>query len=236
MKLLAIETSTVACSVAVLCDGRIFEQHAARAREHTRLAGPMIEASLADAGLELKALDSLVLGRGPGSFIGLRIASSLVQGLAYGAGLRVVSVSSMLAVAEEVLVDDAVDEVIVAQDAHMNEVYLGRYARRDGIVVPLVAERLQSVSRIEELDGVSRLAAGHGWARYPALLEANRPMIDRVSDVFYPRARHLLPAAVREVEAGRLFDPVDAEPSYLRHEVATPPRSADARSSEESGE
>jgi len=225
MKLLALDTSSVACSVA-LCDGdRVVERHEEQAREHTRLLMPMINAVLDEAGMAVADLDAIALGNGPGSFIGMRIAAAVAQGLAHGAGIRIVPVSSLAVVALEVLSTEPVDDVFVAQDAHLNEVYLGAFGRGDdGLPVALCAERLQSQTPIDELvdDGRRHAAAGHGWQRYPALLEVNRPRFAVVSDVLYPRARYALPLARSAYARGHAIEPRDVSPAYLRHQVAMP--------------
>ena len=226
MKLLAVDTSTVACSVALLLDDIVIDRHEEQEREHTRLVVPMIEDVLREGQCTLSALDALVLGIGPGSFIGLRIATSLVQGLAFGAGLRVAPVSSMLAVAEEVFTRHEADRVFVAQGAHMNEVYLGQFAC-DQAVQPVGDERLQAQDRLPELAAATDetcFAAGAGWERYPDLWSANESGFSGLAAVRYPSARFLLPTAQCLLEAGALLDPADIEPAYLRHEVAMPPR------------
>jgi len=90
MNLLAIDTSSVACSVALQHGGDVAERHEEQAREHTRLLVPMIQELLQQASVELMDLDAIVLGNGPGSFIGMRIAASVAQGLAFGSGLEIV--------------------------------------------------------------------------------------------------------------------------------------------------
>ena len=99
MNLLAIDTSSLACSVALRAGDALIERHEEQAREHTRLLTPMIMEVLAESGMNLPQLDAIVLGNGPGSFIGMRIAASVAQGLAHGAGLSIVPVSSLAAVA-----------------------------------------------------------------------------------------------------------------------------------------
>lgn len=224
MKLLALDTSSLACSVALQLDDRIFERHAEQPREHTRLLLPMIRAVLEESGMAVADCDAIVLGNGPGSFIGMRIAASVAQGLAHGAGLKIVPVSSLAAVAAEVFAEHDAEEVVVTQDAHMQEVYLGAFARaRNGLPVARFAERLHTQDAIAELgDGApgTRLAAGAGWQRYPALLAANRARFAGVADVLHPRARFLLGlAADAQAEA---LSPADIAPAYLRHTVAQP--------------
>jgi tRNA threonylcarbamoyladenosine biosynthesis protein TsaB len=227
MKLLAVDTSSLACSVALSVDGTVTERHAEEAKEHTRLLVPMMRELLHEAGLGSEDLDAIVLGNGPGSFIGMRIAASVAQGLAYGSATPIAPVSSLAAVAAEVF--DATDaaEVVVAQDAHMNEVYLGAFRRdRDGLPVAVFDERLHTQTPIEELDEAGadeRVAAGFGWQRYPALLAANEDRIGNTSDVLYPRARYLLPLGQAVFRAGGTVLPQDIAPAYLRSKVAERP-------------
>ena len=100
LRMLAIDTSTEACSAALLwSDGEMRQRFVVTERGHADLILPMIDELLAEAGCKLKDLDGLAFGRGPGGFTGLRIAAGVIQGLAYGAGLRVAPVSSLAAVA-----------------------------------------------------------------------------------------------------------------------------------------
>ncbi len=230
MKLLAIDTSSVACSAALQLDGSICERHEVEPREHTRLLAPMIRELLDEGGCRLDELDAIVLGNGPGSFIGMRIAASVAQGLAHGAGLGIVPISSLSAVAAEVFATSAARQAIVAQDAHMNEVYLGAYRRgRGDLPRPLFAERLQGHMLIAELDGDGggRVAAGYGWRRYPELAALNEAFIETWSDVLHPRARFLLGLGGEGLEQGYAIDPEDLVPAYLRQKVAVKPSSVD---------
>jgi tRNA threonylcarbamoyladenosine biosynthesis protein TsaB len=227
MKLLALDTSSLSCSVALQSDATITERHEVIAREHTKLLTPMIRSILDEGRMQLKDLDAIVLGIGPGSFIGMRIAASVAQGLAHGAGLRIVPVSSLAAVAAEVFAVSDADEAIIAQDARMSEIYLGAY-RRDGEDLPelMFAERLHGHLPIEELDGTDatgRLAAGFGWQRYPELTAINAGLCGGVSDICHPRARFLLALGARGLKRGLDVDPAEVVPAYLRHKVAEKP-------------
>lgn len=227
MKLLALDTSSVACSVAISIDDAIFERYEEQPREHTRLLLPMIREALKEAGAELSELDAIVLGNGPGSFIGMRIAASVAQGMAYGSGLGIVPVSSLAAVAAEVFAEGDAAEVVVTQDAHMNEVYLGVFARgSDNLPIPLFPERLQSQEAIAELKHAAegpRIAAGAGWQRYPTLLASNIDSFDAVSDRLHPRARNLLGLGAHNLETGLSVAPAEILPAYLRQKVAEKP-------------
>jgi tRNA threonylcarbamoyladenosine biosynthesis protein TsaB len=230
MKLLALDTSSVACSVALEIDGDVIDRHEEQAREHTRLLMPMLRELFAEAALKPAELDAIVLGNGPGSFIGMRIAASVAQGLAFGSGLRIVPVSSLLAVAAAAMHDDNATYVAVCQDAHMNEVYLGLYGRGDaGLPSVLAPERLHDQGEIDELlnEPGKFVAAGFGWQRFPPLLDANRDYLAGTSSVLYPTARHLLPEGRRLYEKGGAIEPQDVVPAYLRQTVARPRADAD---------
>lgn len=226
MKLLALDTSSLACTAGVLADGEIYVRYEEKAREHTRLLLPMIRSVLAESRLGIGDLDAIVLGNGPGSFIGLRIAASVAQGLAHGAGLDIAPVSSLAAIAYAA--GDAGDTVVVTGDAHMNQVYLGLYRRLgDAGVSELAAERIHGQGRIDDIDASDPVvAAGSGWQRYPALLEANRDAVASVSDVLYPHARALLALGELAVAGGRVVRPEQVSPAYLRQKVAEKPRAA----------
>jgi tRNA threonylcarbamoyladenosine biosynthesis protein TsaB len=223
VNLLALDTSSLACTVAVQIGEQVFTRHEEQPREHTRLLIPMIRSVLADADTALSDLDGIVLGNGPGSFIGMRIAASVAQGLAYGADLKIAPVSSMAAVAAEAG-SSAPANVAVAQDAHMQEVYLGLYAVENGQVSVLAPERLQRCDLIVELgERDDYIAAGYGWQRFPALLEANSTNLRGASEVLYPHARFLLRLGIDTFERGEAVAAENVIPAYLRQKVAEKP-------------
>ena len=224
MKLLALDTSSIACSAALQLDELLIERHEEQAREHTQLLMPMIESLLHEAGVTSSELDAIVLGNGPGSFIGMRIAASVAQGLAFGSGLNIIPVSSLAAIAAQVFAEREATEVIVAQDAHMHEVYLGIYEAGDSrLPVAVFPERLHGTDRIAELGSAAYVAAGAGWQRYPDLLAANRENLGDISDVLHPRATHLLRLGSAALREGHAVEPQDIVPAYLRQKVAQKP-------------
>lgn len=230
MKLIALDTSSLACSVALQLDDVVIERYEEQPREHTRLLLPMIQSVLGEAGVALTDLDAIVLGNGPGSFIGMRIAASVAQGLAFGTGLDIVPVSSLAAVAAQVFAEHDAAEVVVAQDARMHEVYLGIYRLDDrNLPAERMPERLQGPAPIAEVQGESagpRIAAGLGWQQYPELLAANQEFITAVTETLHPRANYLLPLGAAGLERGLNVRPQEIVPAYLRQKVAEKPAQA----------
>jgi tRNA threonylcarbamoyladenosine biosynthesis protein TsaB len=223
MRLLALDTSSDACSVALQLGDDVAENHVLGAREHTRILVPMIRNLLDEAGVALGDLDAIVLGNGPGSFIGMRIGASVAQGLAHGAALDIVPVSSLLAVAAAALETCTEDTVVVAQDARMSEVYWGEYCRA-GRGVPELAEEERIVAAGFAWQGAGAfIAAGSGWDRYPSLMAANQASVASQSPEKNPRARHLLTPGAVLLSRGDAVRPEQLAPAYLRSKVAEVP-------------
>jgi tRNA threonylcarbamoyladenosine biosynthesis protein TsaB len=230
MNLLALDTSSDACSVALQTGDDILERHIVEPKEHTNVLISMIRDLRDEAGITLNKLDAIVLGNGPGSFIGMRIGASVAQGLAFGSGLKILPVSSLAAVAAEVMDTHSATEVVVAQDARMNEVYLGIYRRdADGLPFGVVDESIRPIEQIGDVVGTANpklVAAGKGWRKYPSLLDLNAKSIAKLVDVQYPKARYLLGLATREWESGAVSNPEDLVPAYIRTKVAEKPGEA----------
>ena len=226
MKFLAIDTSSNACSVAVQFGNDIIEKHVVEPRAHTRILLPMISAVLEEAAVTVADLDALVLGNGPGSFIGMRIGASVAQGLAYGAGINIVPVSSLAAIAAEVIATAAADKVLVAQDARMNEIYLGRFsAGPNDLPIVETSEQICKAGKIKGLDS-TYVAAGGGWKRYSALTQLNQERIRVRADIDHPRARYLLGLGLQAYQNEQSVAPESLVPAYLRNKVAEVPSSA----------
>jgi tRNA threonylcarbamoyladenosine biosynthesis protein TsaB len=223
MRLLAIDTTTEACSVALLVGVTVTEIHRVEPRAHTRILLPMLRELLDNAGFEASDLDAIVLGNGPGSFIGMRISASVAQGLCFGAGLPLVPVSSLAAIAAELMESAAVDKVAVAQDARMDEVYFAAY-HADDKRLPL-ARSAETIIRAGDRDilcGSGWTAAGGGWRCYPQLAAAYRNAISDFSTVVHPRARYLLKTGARQFQQGHAIDAERLQPAYLRTKLAEP--------------
>ena len=143
MNLLAIETSTDACSVALLAKGDTLLDHRVEPRRHGQLVLPMIDALLAEAALPRGALDGIAFGRGPGSFTGVRVAASVTQGIALGLDIGVVGVSTLGCIAEGCRRELGDTCVGVALDARLDEIYWGAFvASSDGVMTSVLEERV----------------------------------------------------------------------------------------------
>jgi len=225
MKLLAVDTSSNACSVAIQIGDEIIEKHVVEPRAHTKILMPMISTLLNEAAIKVADLDAVVLGNGPGSFIGMRIGASVAQGLAYGGGINIVPVSSLASVAAEAIVAHSADKVLVAQDARMHEIYLGRYhAGTDGLPVPEAREQICNVGEIADLESMY-VAAGAGWRKYPQLAQLNEDHIGALPDLDHPRAQCLLGLGAKAYQNGQSVAPEALVPAYLRMKVAEVPTS-----------
>lgn len=225
MNLLALDTSADACSVAVVKDGAVSGECRVEPRGHTRLILPMVRSVLADSNLNLKDLDALAFAAGPGSFTGLRIATGVIQGLAWGLELPVVPVSSLASVALDAFQRSKAGEgdcVAVAFDARMDEVYWGCFRYQSGLPVALTEERVcppEQVSLPPSADTVSErwLAAGSGWCyqdRMPI------PELESVAAADIPDARCVVHIAAAAFAQGGGVPAEQAQPVYLRDEVA----------------
>ncbi|MCC2616264.1 tRNA (adenosine(37)-N6)-threonylcarbamoyltransferase complex dimerization subunit type 1 TsaB [Aestuariibacter halophilus] len=215
MKLLAIDTATEACSVALHYDDQVSGAFALTPQQHSQRLLPMVESVLSEAGVTLAELDGLAFGRGPGSFTGVRIATGMIQGLALGTGLPVAGVSTLSAMAQQVYSQTGAQRVAVAIDARMDEVYFGQFECNDGVMT-LVGEEavLPPDMALQQLQDVTVAKAGTGWAAYPVLAE-----LGGVSDVLYPDARYMLPFANAALAAGQGAMARDIQPVYLRDKV-----------------
>jgi tRNA threonylcarbamoyladenosine biosynthesis protein TsaB len=221
LNVLAIDTSTELCSAAVVTrDGRSILRSMLTERSHADLILPMIDEVLAEARLRLQDLDGMAFGRGPGGFTGLRIAAGVIQGLAFGAGLPVAPVSSLAAVAY--LTSPAVaGEVLVCNDARMNELYWACYrVEADGIVA-VMPEHVGPPDRIAPPAGV-RHFAGNGVARFPDLRARLEAAGLHFHDGLYPRADAIARLGAAMLARGEGVDAAQAVPTYVRDDVARP--------------
>ena len=222
MKILALDTATEACSVALGVGDRVFERYLELDRGHAECLLPMIDELLAEAGCELASLDAIAFGRGPGAFTGVRLAASVAQGLAFGAGIGVVPVSDLAAVAQQAAeLQPEASRVLVVNDARMREVYWAEF-RVDGLVALQGTEHVGAAASVPVLPegGGHWAAAGRGLAAYPELAERCREQGASLHTRLLPRAREILKLARPAVAAGQALPAELALPVYVRDRVA----------------
>jgi tRNA threonylcarbamoyladenosine biosynthesis protein TsaB len=232
VNILALDTAGQGCSVALLANGAVIERLETEPRRHAASLLPMVEACLAEAGLALADLDAVAFGRGPGSFTGLRIATSVAQGIAFGADLPVVPVSNLAATAAAALRLRGWRRVLVALDARMDEVYAAAYALgADGLPVLVGEEALLAPAALARPgEGDSRAdsppapgegewrGVGSAFAAWPDL-GARLGLTDTDAGIA-PLARDLLGLATDAVARGAVVTAEEALPVYLRERVA----------------
>ncbi len=171
MNLVAIETSAEACSAALWSDGDVFERFAIAPRAHSELILPMLGEVLADGGVARADLDGVVFGRGPGSFTGVRIATGVAQGLAYGLDLPVVPVSTLEILAQGVLRELGADRVLAAFDARMGEIYWATcVADANGLMRIEGEELVCAPDAVPQAPDGQWVGAGSGWEAYTDVL------------------------------------------------------------------
>jgi tRNA threonylcarbamoyladenosine biosynthesis protein TsaB len=221
MKLLALDTATEVCTVALSLDEEVLER-SEPGGQHAECILPMVDALLAEAGLVLTQLDALAFGRGPGSFTGLRIGAGVAQGLAFGADLPVVPVSSLAALAQG---QDAA-RVLAAFDARMQQVYWGAYVRNArGIVEVQGTEGVFAPQGIPIPDGEGWVGAGPGWDAYhPALQQQLGRRLAAWRQTCLPHARHVAELGVAGFQSGKAVAAEAALPIYIRDDVAVKTR------------
>jgi tRNA threonylcarbamoyladenosine biosynthesis protein TsaB len=222
LKILALDTATENCSAALWVEGNVLQREVEAERGHAELILSMIDELLRESAIRLADLDAIAFGRGPGSFTGVRLAASVTQGLAFGAGVPVVAVSDLQAVAQRA----ASQYVLVCNDARMQEVYWACFELGpDGSMLPSGSERVSKPSEVRlpsEWAGHSVTGAGRGFTAYPSLRERLADQLTNIDGTLLPRAREVALLAVDEVRVGRVLPAQDAVPVYIRDDVARP--------------
>lgn len=231
MNLLALETATESCSVALCCqrgnrrDIIVRRLHAPR--QQTELILPMVDAVLAEAGIKLAQVDALAYSAGPGAFTGVRVAAAVAQGLAFGIDVGIVPVSSLQTLAQGAWRQHAAQAVVAAFDARMQEIYIGAYRLdKAGLMQPIYAELAlrpealpaEFIAAWQALDSTISVAAGSGWQTYGELLAAQLTLNQRV-DELAPDAEDVAALAWQQAASGQALAPEFALPIYLRNDV-----------------
>ena len=222
--LLALDTSTEACSVALWHKGEKTHLDELAQRTHTKRILPMVDELLANSGINLKQVDVLAFGRGPGSFTGVRVGAGIAQGLAFGADLPVIAVSNLTAMAQAAFELHQVENVVAAIDARMNEVYFSQVKREKvrselGEFFqwnPVIEEQVcQPEKVLEQFSDLTAYRVGTGWAAYPQFKDSGL----EGSDIILPSAQYMLELALTDYAQNKIISALEIEPVYLRNEV-----------------
>jgi tRNA threonylcarbamoyladenosine biosynthesis protein TsaB len=221
MKLLAVETATQACSAALYIDGQIRQRFEVAPQQHTKLILPMIDSLMNEAGLKPQQLDGLAFSRGPGSFTGVRIATGIIQGIAFGADLPVVPVSTLAALAQNFFNHHPETLAFTGMDARMSEIFWGVYEKNPQGFAQLVGE--EAVTPATEIIFPQRQGVGLGsaWAVYQtALTEKIGLLLQGVASSPLPEAAAIAQLGVFGLQANQGVPAEYAMPVYLRDKVA----------------
>ena len=232
MKLLAVETATDACSAALYIDGIITERFSLTTNEHTKLILPMIDTLMSEAGLRPQQLDAVAFGCGPGSFTGVRIATGVIQGIALGADLPVVPVSTLAAIAQDYFdsnynlkqntkPSNIAKTAFTAMDARMGEIFWGVYNRDELGYAALIGKEAVTLAEYIEFPDLTGIGLGSGWGVYEdqmMLRLAGKVSHNQVDS--RPRARAIARLGARGFELGLAVAVELAMPVYLRDKVA----------------
>lgn len=219
MKLLALETCTEACSVALVNDGLVHERYELAPRRHAELVLPWVESLLAENALARSALEAIAVGRGPGAFTGVRLGISLAQGLALALERPLIGISTLAALAMRAGADEGA-RVLAAIDARMGEVYWCSYQIRDGEPVALGDEQVGTPQSVR-IEGEGWHGVGSGFAaEKSALPKYLYEQLASVDALALPHAADIARLAVRAHARGQALPPEQVEPAYLRNNVA----------------
>ncbi len=219
MNLIALETSTEACSVAVLHGDALVERFEIAPRRHAELTLPWAEALLAEAGIGRKDLDVVAVGRGPGAFTGVRLGVSLAQGMALALDIPAIAISTLAALAVRAKASEG-ERILAAIDARMGEVYWATFEVRDGLPHAL-SEELVGPPASVEISGDGWHGVGTGFAAQDGALahRLTKQLLDVDAEAL-PHAADIATLAVAAHARGEAVAPERLEPAYLRNQVA----------------
>ncbi len=224
MKLLAFETATEACSVALWIDGDLCERFEIAPRRHAELALPWAEQLLVEAGIAKSQLDAIAVGRGPGAFTGVRLAIAVAQGIALALDLPVVSVSTLAALAASLpplpSQGEGSNRILAAIDARMGEIYLGSFTRCGTGLTALSDECVVKPDVAIVVDGHWH-GVGTGFAAAGNALQLHlQAQLLSVDATALPHAADIARLAAIAFSNGQAMAPESIEPAYLRNNVA----------------
>lgn len=220
--ILAFDTSTTACTAALCLDNKVHELFEIAPRRHSELIISMINDLLTKSRIGLQDVDAIAFGAGPGSFMGVRIATGIAQGLAFGADKPVIPVSTLQTIAQNAYQATQISNIVAGWDARMGEIYWGAYQlnERVDLMEAVVDDRLDKPNSVELPSQKDWLAAGNAWSLYEAgLNQAFKQHVKTHDKVIYPQAGPMTKIALEKYQQGDVLPAEKAEPKYLRNKV-----------------
>jgi tRNA threonylcarbamoyladenosine biosynthesis protein TsaB len=188
--ILSFDTSTESCTAALQANGMIYSKHSVEPRRHNELLLPMIDCLMKEVGISFNQLDAIAFGMGPGSFVGVRIAVSVAQGLAFASNKPVIALSSLQIMAQTALRESDISQAQLVIDARMSQAYVGLYQDSKGLMLPVKPDSIQPIDQ--------------------AAIEPGFKKIDHL-----PNAIDMLPLASYYYAKGELLEADQALPLYL---------------------
>ena len=218
MNIIAFDTSTEYCSLALWLDNKLQHKAIHAGQRHSELLLPMLQEILVENNLGLNQLDGFAFGAGPGSFTGLRIACGVAQGLAYATERPVTGIGTLKALAQRV----NNNKVVIALDARMGEIYHAAYEKKDADVWETTSEATVCLpNHAPSLTGNGWIGCGSGFDLYhKELSEHYSGQVDHIYHGLYPHAREIAQLAARQFSNASVVDPAYATPIYVRNKVA----------------
>ncbi|HLD84858.1 MAG TPA: tRNA (adenosine(37)-N6)-threonylcarbamoyltransferase complex dimerization subunit type 1 TsaB [Coxiellaceae bacterium] len=218
--ILTFDTATHACSAALDTGERQFSQFEIAPRQHAQLLLPMIKKLFDDAGVQLKQLKVIGFGMGPGSFMGVRLATATAQGLAFGLQIPVIPISTLQTVAQTAYEKTGAKKVAAGWDARMNEIYWGVYAVDDkNLMQPVIEDQLSQPTLIDV--PADAVLVGNAWSVYRDQLSRETRALSREENI-YPEAKIMLSITREKYNNGKVVSPDVVRPHYIREKVAQP--------------
>lgn len=223
MNILTFDTATEACTVALQCGDNVYYRHEIAPQKHASLLLPLIQSLIAEANIKLSDLNAIGFGCGPGSFMGVRLATGMAQGLGFGLNIPLIPISTLQTIAQTALVATetrAQASVLAGWDARMNEIYWGFYQLdKNNIMQPIVNDQLSAPESVDTsfVHTIGSLA-GNAWKAYQNRLPSAFSIIPSFTDI-YPEAKAMLTIALSKYVAGETVSAVNAHPHYVRHHV-----------------
>ena len=222
--ILALDTSTENCSAALSINGEVLVREFVSPREHTKRILPMVDSLLSEAGIKLTDLDALAFGRGPGSFTGVRIGTGIAQGLAFGADLPMLPVSTLAIMAQGAHRLHNATDVLPAIDARMGEIYFAQYQLNDAGIMTLIGNEMviTAAELVANFNQPERefYTLGTGWETYAEQLAGlNVSQLTACEGIQFPISHDMLAIAAADFANGKAVAVEDAMPVYVRDTV-----------------